>query len=256
MLDGGIRDMEELLARYERDGADFLDGLAKRLLPDLYYFGEFQGWAVYGFFAGSRFFVVDAPGGPGLLEFLNARLEQLGRKGVAPTAILLTSCRPEAVAGLRELAEKCHPTVFASSVGLDHIREQCPAGTTVRPAEELPAQGWFEVTPIELQGRGLGPTAYQLVWDKKTVLFSGEMPIRINQEAGVKLFSDFQEARGNVTDYVNSLIRLREQKPDLWLPAAPTDGQNANLYDDEWEQVIVDNLYGIRSNVHLLGPRP
>jgi glyoxylase-like metal-dependent hydrolase (beta-lactamase superfamily II) len=144
MLDGGIRDMEELLARYERDGADFLDGQAKRLLPDLYYFGEFRGWAVYGFFAGSRFFVVDAPGGPGLSEFLNARLEQLGRKGVAPTAVLLTSCRPEAVAGLRELAEKCHPTVFASTAGLDRIRELCPAGTTVRPAEELPAQGWFD----------------------------------------------------------------------------------------------------------------
>jgi hypothetical protein len=82
------------------------------------------------------------------------------------------------------------------------------------------------------------------------------MPIRINQEAGVKLFSDFRESRGSVSDYVNSLVRLRERTPDLWLPAAPTDGQNANLYDDEWERVIIDNLYGIRSNVHLLGPSP
>ncbi len=71
LLDAGIHDLETVLARYQADGADFLDGIPKQLLPDLYYFGEFRGSAVYGFFASSKFFVVDAPGGPGLLEFLN-----------------------------------------------------------------------------------------------------------------------------------------------------------------------------------------
>ena len=56
--------METLVARYEADGADFLDGVPKQLLPDLYYLGDFRGVAVYGFFASSKFFVVDAPGGP------------------------------------------------------------------------------------------------------------------------------------------------------------------------------------------------
>ena len=49
----------------EADGADFLDGNPKMLLPDLYYLGDRGGSAVYGFFAGPRFFLVDAPGGPG-----------------------------------------------------------------------------------------------------------------------------------------------------------------------------------------------
>ena len=31
-------------------------------LPDLYYLGDFRGSAVYGFFASSKFFLVDAPG--------------------------------------------------------------------------------------------------------------------------------------------------------------------------------------------------
>ena len=58
--------METLLARFEADGADFLDGNPKKLLPDLYYLGDFNGSATYGFFAASKFFLVDAPGGPGL----------------------------------------------------------------------------------------------------------------------------------------------------------------------------------------------
>ena len=42
------------MSRYEADGADFLDGVPKQLLPDLYYLGDFRGAAVYGFFAGVK----------------------------------------------------------------------------------------------------------------------------------------------------------------------------------------------------------
>ena len=86
LLDQGVRDMETLVARYEADGADFLDGTPKQLLPELYYLGDFRGAALYGFFASSKFFVVDAPGGAGLVEFLNASLRRFGREPVAPTA--------------------------------------------------------------------------------------------------------------------------------------------------------------------------
>jgi glyoxylase-like metal-dependent hydrolase (beta-lactamase superfamily II) len=46
MLDRGIHEMDQLVARYTADGADFLDGHPKRLLPDLYYLGDFQGSAM------------------------------------------------------------------------------------------------------------------------------------------------------------------------------------------------------------------
>jgi hypothetical protein len=51
LFDEGVSDMETLLALRERDGAGFLDGTARKLAPDLYYFGDFHGTAVYGFFA-------------------------------------------------------------------------------------------------------------------------------------------------------------------------------------------------------------
>jgi hypothetical protein len=30
--------------------------------------------------------------------------------------------------------------------------------------------------------------------------------------------------------------------PDLWLPAVPIHGQNANLYDQDWAKVVAQNL--------------
>ena len=51
LLDQGIRDVETLLARFKADGANFLDDKPKRLLPDLYYLGNFRGAAIYAFFA-------------------------------------------------------------------------------------------------------------------------------------------------------------------------------------------------------------
>jgi glyoxylase-like metal-dependent hydrolase (beta-lactamase superfamily II) len=252
LLNAGIHDMEKLLARYEHDGASFLDGNPKRLLPDLYYLGNFQGAAVYGLFASSKFFVVDAPGGPGLLDFLKTRLEQLGRKPVAPTAVLLTSCDLAATAGLNDLIEKCHPEVVVARAGLEFLKGSCPAGTIVVSAEELPAKGWFQVTPTPLSGRGLAPIAYQVRWTDKTVLFSGRIPIKVNQETGVALFSDFMSSRGSAALYLTCLNQLRSLKPDLWLPAIPTDGQNANLYDSQWEQVIEENRLGIERNISFL----
>jgi glyoxylase-like metal-dependent hydrolase (beta-lactamase superfamily II) len=241
LLDRGIRDLGVLLGRYESDGADFLDGIPKVILPDLYYLGDFRGSAVYGLFASSRFFLVDAPGGPGLFGFLSARLRQLGREPAAPAAVLLTSCGAEATAGLAELIERCRPTVVASSEGVRRVRDACPPGTTVLPADELSKLGWFDVAPVPLRGRGLAPIAYRLRWAGRNVLFSGRMPIKVNHDAGAALFADFLESGGDAQDYLNSLQRLREPSPEVWLPAVPSDGQNANLYDDQWEQTLQDN---------------
>jgi len=246
LLDQGIRDMETLLSRYKADGALFLDGIPKQLLPDLYYLGDFQGVAVYGFFASSKFFVVGAPGGPGLVEFLNDRLRQLGRELVAPTAVLLTSCSADETAGLNELIEKCHTQVVASPAGFERLNESCPPGTVFLSAAELSAKGWFSVTPTPLRGRGLAPIAYQVPWAGKTVLFSGRIPAKINQQSGERLISDLTNSTGDIRGYFGSITQLHSLKPNLWLPAIPTDGQNANLYDGEWERAIEGNLIVIK----------
>ncbi|MGO9464395.1 MAG: MBL fold metallo-hydrolase [Isosphaeraceae bacterium] len=246
LLDRGIRDMEVLLARYEADGALFLDGIPKQLLPDLYYLGDFGGAAIYGFFASSKFFLVDAPGGPGLVEFVSARLRQLGREPVAPTAVLLTSCGPQATAGLKQLVETWHSQVVASPVDFEKLREVCPAATIMVSAWELSDRGWFSVSPISLLGRGEEAIAYQLPWRGRTVLFSGRIPVKANHDAQERLVADLVSPRGDLRAYFSSMTRLQSLHPDLWLPTNPADGQNANLYDKDWERTIEDNLYVIK----------
>jgi glyoxylase-like metal-dependent hydrolase (beta-lactamase superfamily II) len=256
LLDQGIRDMEALLGRYERDGVDFLDGEPKQLLPDLFYLGDRGGRAVYGLFAASRFFLVDAPGGPGLLDFVEARLRQLGHEPVAPTAVLLTACGPDETAGLKELAERSHALVVASSEGVSRVKELCPDGTTVVSADDLPAQGWLDVTPIPLRGRGEAPIAYEFARAGRTVLISGPIPIPIDHDSVSRMIADFSAPgrepatmREAVLGYFGSLMQLWARRPDLWLPALPANGQNANLYDREWEMVIFRNWMAIEDNL-------
>jgi glyoxylase-like metal-dependent hydrolase (beta-lactamase superfamily II) len=246
LLDPGIREMERLVARYAEDGAGFLDGTPKRLLPDLFYLGDSRDVAVYGFFASSRFFVVNAPGGPSLGAWLNERLRQLGREPVTPAAVLLTSGDPEETTGLAELVEKCHCQVVASRPAWEAVKGACPAGTRFVPAEDLAGKGWFLVTPVPLSGRGIAPVAYLVSWGKQAVLFSGRIPIKVTQASSQGWFRDFSRGRGNVNDYRESLGRLADLKPDLWLPALPFEGQNAHLYDGDWQEVLAENQNLVR----------
>ena len=253
LLDDGVHDMEVLLARFQADGADFLDGTPKMLLPDLYYLGDFQGVAVYGFFSASKFFLVNAPGGPGLVEFVAKGQTQLGLKPTEPAAILLTSCDVQETAGLKALIERSHAAVVVSSLGLEATMRTCPPDTRVLSAEDLPQQGWFPVTTIPLRGRGTAPIAYVLSWAGKKVLLSGRMPIMVDHDSLEGLTSDLTKSRGSEIDYLNSINRLAGINPDLWLPTTPSDGQNANLYDTEWKYIISNN-YRIVYNILARSP--
>jgi glyoxylase-like metal-dependent hydrolase (beta-lactamase superfamily II) len=240
LLDTGIHDMETLTARYAADGANFLDGDSKRLLPDLYYLGDFQGTAIYAFVAGARLFVVDAPGGPGLAAFLSERLRQLGVER-APSAVLLTSCGARETAGLDDLLAQHHCEVIAPREGILAIKDRCAPETVVVAADELPEKGWFPVAVTPLRGRGAAAVAYRFQWSGKTVLFSGRIPVKMNHEAGVSLVTDLATSPENPDRYMASLDQLREQKPDVWLPAVPSDCQNANLYESYWDKTLWDN---------------
>jgi glyoxylase-like metal-dependent hydrolase (beta-lactamase superfamily II) len=243
MLDEGIHEIETLLARYQADGADFLDGQPKQLLPDFYYLGNFKDTAVYGFFSLSKFFVVNAPGGSGLADFLKAALQELGVQPAVPAAVLLTSCGPRQLAGIPDLVEKCHTRVVASSLGLAHVKEVCPLGTTILSTDDLPRQNWFDVRPILLRGRGLGQVAYVIPWAGKTVLLTGQIPAGNDQALVEGLLSALLGSRADVIDYLVSINQLDGINPDLWLPAVPSDGQNANLYDRAWNQIIANDYH-------------
>ncbi len=241
MLDQGIADMETLLARLAADGADFLDGSPKQILPDLYYLGDFRGGAVYGLFARSCFYIVNAPGGPGLNSFLKSSLKQLGVEPAAPKAILLTSSDVAEASGLRELVDAYHPRVVVPGEGLAAFKDSCPPDTALLRAEDLPQEDWFAVTPVPLRGRGVAVVAYLLPWAGKTVLLTGKIPLVLSNRAIKELYSDLMPSRTTTLDYLLSIDRLAKLKPAIWLPAVSDSGQNANLYGREWTEMIAHN---------------
>lgn len=78
LLDDGIAEMARLSARYDADGALFLDGNPKELLPGMYYLGDFNGGAVYGLIAASKFFLIDAQEGRGCFPSSRHDCKSLG----------------------------------------------------------------------------------------------------------------------------------------------------------------------------------
>jgi glyoxylase-like metal-dependent hydrolase (beta-lactamase superfamily II) len=253
LLEQGKTDLETLLARYQSDGADFLDGDPRPLLPGLYYLGDFEGVAVYGFSAASKVFLVNAPGGPGLLDFVQDRLGRLGVEPAVPNAVLLTSSPEEEPRGLKRLIEQCHTQVVAASAWSRSIKSTCGEGTVVVPAEELAGRSWFKVTAIPLRGPAIAAMAYRVEWAGKSVLFSGGIPIKARGDAEALLFAEVSKSREATMDYLVAINRLSSPAPDLWLPAVPADCQNANVYGEEWHEVINYNYrLGYRS---LIQPR-
>jgi glyoxylase-like metal-dependent hydrolase (beta-lactamase superfamily II) len=240
LLDPGIAEMEALLAQRRRDGANFLDGGPRRLLPGLYYLGDFKSVAVYGLAAGEKLTLVNAPGGPGLRAFVEAGLRRLGAGPLRPAAVLLTSGHREETAGLGELTAGGACRVVAAPEVWQAVKKSCPPGTELVPAHEAGKDG-LSVKTIPLEGRGAGEVAYLLSWAGKAVLFTGRIPVKLNRAAYVELLWDVQKTPGNARAYQGSLGRLAELKPDLWLPAFPTEGQNANLYGDDWRKVLAEH---------------
>jgi glyoxylase-like metal-dependent hydrolase (beta-lactamase superfamily II) len=241
LLDQGIAEMEKLCARYEADGANFLDAIPKELLPGLHYLGMFGGSAVYCLATANNVFVFDAPGGPLFETFLSNRFHKLGWDERKLTAALLTSADEEATSGLFGLVERTGCIVVASKAASEVVRSRCPPQTTLLVAEDVEKNGWLDARVIALEGRGLAPTAYEIHWSGKTLLFSGQIPVKVTALTVERLRADVMDSHGGIKAYLKSLARLADVNPKLWLPAVPVNGQNANLYDDDWAQIVAKN---------------
>jgi glyoxylase-like metal-dependent hydrolase (beta-lactamase superfamily II) len=241
LLDKGIAEMKQLLSRYDADGADFLDGVPKELLPGLHYLGDCKGTPVYCLVAPKQLLLFDAPGGEALVDFLAQRFRAIGCTDRKPTAVLLTSCAEEAIAGLAPLVRQSSCRIVAAPECLAKVRGQCPMGSSLVSVEEFAKSDWFPGRTIALGGMDSSAVAYQLNWQGKTVLISGRIPVKLRQQSADWLAPQLNAAKGNVEKYRSALDRLSQVKPDLWLPAVPVHGQNANLYGDEWETVLRQN---------------
>jgi glyoxylase-like metal-dependent hydrolase (beta-lactamase superfamily II) len=240
-FDAGITAMEELLTRRARDGANFLDGNPKELRPGLHYLGDLDGSAVYCLHTPKGLFLFDAPGGPKLVDFLTARLKEVGLGERWPTAVLLTSSDPIATAGLSALVAKSGCKILAPRAGLDAVRRACAEGTGILSEDDFAAQGWFDAKLLPVSGRGYSGLAYQFRWAEKIILVSGRIPTKLGGEALDQLIKDVGGKSGSMRDFLKSLDALAPAQPDLWLPSIPVQAQNANLYDDDWREIIAAN---------------
>jgi hypothetical protein len=241
LLDGGIREMEHLLERYDRDGALFLDDTPKRLLPGLYYLGDFHGVAVYGLFASSRFFLVNAPGGPGLSAFVKARLKRLGLEPIPPSSVLLTSRSGEETEGIADLLRTWPCCVVAPDAARLSFELASPAGTSIIGPEELCRRSWLDVKPIVPVGRTIKSIAYLVRWEGKSVLFSGRIPTKPTRAVRQQALREIALSLGDSSELRGALAQLRKINPDLWLPVFSTDCQNANLEPGDWTILLAQN---------------
>jgi glyoxylase-like metal-dependent hydrolase (beta-lactamase superfamily II) len=247
LLDKGILEMKQLLSRYDADGADFLDGVPKELLPGLHYLGDCDHTPVYCLAMSKHLILFDAPGGPGLPDFLARGFRAIGLKDRKPTEVFLTSCADEAISGLASLLRQSNCQVVATPKCLEKIRPLCPSGSTLISVEELDKSVWFPGRTITLGGIDDSAVAYQLKWEGKTVLVSGRIPVNLTRATAERLRTQLTKDGGNVKEYQSSLDRLAQVKPDLWLTAVPVRGQNANLYDNDWKNILSQNHQLMRS---------
>lgn len=249
MLDAAIGDLEILRDRHRADGPDFLDGQPKAILPGVWYLGDVEGRAVYALAGSKGLALVHAPGDSGLAERVADRLKKLGVEPSQPSVVLLTTADPSAIGGLRGVVERWHPTVVAPEDSLQAVRDACPAGTAIVPASPTLPDGLGEAIPL---GQS---SAFVLSREGKTVLLTGRFPILFDHDSTEALARETSGSRDSVMDYLAALDRLARLRPDVWLPAVPSEGQNANLYDREWETLIANNFrLGYHELSRAVGP--
>ncbi len=80
--------------------------------------------------------------------------------------------------------------------------------------------------------------AYWVKWQDKQVLITGRIPIKTNRLSEEKFYQSISAKQLSPSQYHQDLEALKRFRPDLWLPLVPTDGQNANLYDRDWPEIL------------------
>ncbi len=212
-VDAGIAELETLAARYREDA----------------------GPAVYALEAAAGLVLVDV-GGPGAAQELVERLSAQGRALEEVRAVLVTSGSAWPLDGLGEVAYRTRAGVYGSE---ETIAARGGAGTVVRDGEEL------SFPPIQVRVRALpgydpGELGFETRLAGKTVFFSGRVVLKRNRHVQQTLAPHDPQA------LAATLAGLRGLSPDLWLPAAPFQAQNANIYDHAWDLELDANLELVR----------
>jgi hypothetical protein len=241
-----MAELEQLIERHTADGADFLDGVAKEILPGLQYLGDLDGRAVYLLATPSHLLLFGAPGGEALPGWLDAKLGELALAPRAVDAVLLTSCEPAMISGLPALAAHTPCRVVAADEGLPIVGPLVAPETELMSGAAFERLGWIDVKALPLADVHPAATAYVVVWDGIKVLVSGRMPIQRSASECRELHSRLGGQADVAGRYRESLYALRREQPQIWLPAVPLGDRNANLYDQEWDELLRFNINFVR----------
>ncbi len=234
MLSRGIQLMEDLIARYETDGADFLDGTPREITPGLLYLGDIQKMAIYCLTSGSSVVLFDAPGGEELVNFLTERLTRFHLELPMISAVVLTGTSPDLIDGLAGVVKATGARIVASESARADIQRLWPTAAVSTP-EALPEPlAWLKLEHIPILGFGPDRSAWQLKLDSQRVLLSGLAPLRVPPEST----DAWSLTPLHSEDARRSLERLAVARPQIWLPSRPDHGQNANLYSDDWAETL------------------
>lgn len=250
LLQPAQAELEQAARRQSQDGKDFLDGVAKEIEPGLYYLGEFGGMAVYCIAHDQQMIVINAPGGDGFAKFLSTQFEALGLPPQEPAVVLLTSSDYHSRSGLSSLATP--PLVVAPEPALNTLLER--GVENAMSHKDLAAIATFPIQTIQIDETlsyvfSLGtkqvlvtpavPRNVMLVWTNRQ---TGHKKSSVMQPQTDQLLAALSGSPAAANMYQESLRQLRKFSPDIWLPALTLMGQNANLYDDQWQRIVDDNL--------------
>jgi glyoxylase-like metal-dependent hydrolase (beta-lactamase superfamily II) len=248
LLEPARKELQALVSRHQKDGADFLDGTIKEIETGLYYLGDLDGIATYCVVEGEQLVVINAPGGTQFAEFLSRQLELLGLPVKSPSLVLLTSEDHGCRSGLASL--ETAPQVIAPRSVLASLRAR---GVDAVSHEELERIAPFPIKAIPTDDA----ISYSFQRGPKQVLVTPKVPRNItfewtNRQTGKKTVSGLEPQFGDLINelgasqaasesYREMLHELSDLSPDIWLPTLPLTGQNANLYDDDWQATIKEN---------------
>ncbi|MBI1310198.1 MBL fold metallo-hydrolase [bacterium] len=233
-LSRGIEQMEQLVARFETDGADFLDGIPKQIATGLFYLGDLNQTAVYCLSDDAALILVDAPGGAKLVDFLSEHLKMFGRELPMLDAVILTGTTPTLVAGLSSVVNATGCRIIAAESARADVERLC-ANAAFTLSEDLPEQlAWLNLERIPVLGFGSERSAWLLNREGKRILFSGLAPLLVPSDPA----NDWYLTPLDLPEGLRSLHRLAGTRPQIWLPARPNHGQNANLYGRDWTDTL------------------
>lgn len=249
--------LKQIVERQQHDGRDSLDEVPKVLEQGLLYLGTLQSIGVYAIQTDDQLVVVNAPGGKACSTFVTDGLKQLGIEQVHPDAIWLTSSDPESLSGLTSFDPM--PLVVAPEKAQQELKLMGVIRPTLLGTAPLEKPLLGETVPVvstPVEDRQFSGIAYSFAVAEKQVLLSPPVPQRVSfyrtdirdgSEQREELYTPRRKLSASIWEkpardrYERALETIADQTPDIWLPAFPVGTQSANLYDNDWQNIIVNN---------------